>query len=151
MENSLKIHKQRWTVRALFCSIELGPKKNYMSIHPYKDDLRTLGLLSLSVSHWWWVVTSHSPCQSMEVESGRKPDNKGRFLSVTYTPKVTGSVSWRKVYCALLCTWGVVQYTCVSTERWIGSVRCSRQRSDTPYRWDQHHLTGVPRVVHITW
>jgi hypothetical protein len=27
MENSLKIHKQRWTVRALFCSIELGPKK----------------------------------------------------------------------------------------------------------------------------
>ena len=67
-------------------------------------------------------MTSHSSYQYKEVEFGQKPNSKGRLLSVTYTPKVTGSVSWRKVYYALLCVLGVVQYIFVSTEVGVGSV-----------------------------
>lgn len=67
-------------------------------------------------------MTSHISYQCKEVESDRKSDNKGRLPSVIYTPKVTGSVSWRKVYYALLCVLGVVQYIFVSTEVGVGSV-----------------------------
>lgn len=67
-------------------------------------------------------MTSHISYQCKEIESDRKSGNKGRLLSVTYTPKVTGSVSWRKVYYALLCVLGVVQYIFVSTEMGVGSV-----------------------------